>query len=88
MITKEEILKLTWRDTVHLTQKYSLDGLRLLPDNTKEPFKLVSSTWRVNGKCKTWKRSPERFRLPIKHGLYTFGEITEENAHLFTLTKG
>lgn len=24
---------------------------------------------RVNGKCKTWKREPERFTLPMKHGL-------------------
>ena len=24
---------------------------------------------RVNGKCKTWKRYPERFQLPMKHGL-------------------
>lgn len=39
--------------------------------------------WRVNGKCKTWKRNPERFQLPIKHGLYSYGYITNENAHLF-----
>lgn len=39
--------------------------------------------WRANGKCKTWKRNPERFQLPIKHGLYSYGYITEENAHLF-----
>lgn len=24
---------------------------------------------RVNGKCKTWVKSPEKFRLPVKHGL-------------------
>lgn len=39
--------------------------------------------WRANGKCKTWKRNPERFQLPIKYGLYSYGYITEENAHLF-----
>ena len=39
--------------------------------------------WRVNGKCKTWKRNPERFQLPIKHGLYSYGYLTNENAHLF-----
>jgi hypothetical protein len=42
-------------------------------------------TWRANGKCKTWKRDPTRFQLPIKYGLYTYGYITNENAHLFTL---
>ena len=39
--------------------------------------------WRANGKCKTWKRNPERFQLPIKHGLYNYAYITNENAHLF-----
>lgn len=24
---------------------------------------------RVNGKCVTWKTKPERWRLPMKHGL-------------------
>lgn len=24
---------------------------------------------RVNGKCLTWKRTPARFQLPVKHGL-------------------
>lgn len=36
---------------------------------------------RVNGYCKTWKRSPERFRLPIKHGLRDCSYITEQDAH-------
>jgi hypothetical protein len=39
--------------------------------------------WRANGKCKVWKRSPDRFSLPVKHGLYSYGYITEENANLF-----
>lgn len=39
--------------------------------------------WRANGKCKTWKRSPEKFKLPIKHGLYDYAYITNENCHLF-----
>jgi hypothetical protein len=43
--------------------------------------------WRANGKCKTWKRSPERFSLPIKFGLYGYGHITEENCHLFEVAK-
>lgn len=41
--------------------------------------------WRANGKCKTWKRDPARFQLPIKHGLYSYGYITNENAHLFII---
>ena len=25
---------------------------------------------RVTGACKTWKRDLERFKLPVKHGMY------------------
>ena len=39
--------------------------------------------WRANGKLQTWKRHPEKFKLPIKHGLFAYGYITEENCHLF-----
>ena len=41
--------------------------------------------WRANGKCQTWKTRPEDFKLPVKHGLYTYGYITQDNAHLFTV---
>jgi hypothetical protein len=36
--------------------------------------------WRPNGKLKTWKRQPERFSLPVKHGLYSYGQVTNANA--------
>lgn len=39
--------------------------------------------WRANGKLKTWKRDTTRFSLPIKHGLYSYGYITNDNCHLF-----
>ena len=39
--------------------------------------------WCSNGKCKTWKRNAERFQLPIKHGLYDYAYLTNENSHLF-----
>lgn len=41
--------------------------------------------WRANGKTKTFKRAcnSHKFSVPIKHGLYSYGYITEENAHLF-----
>lgn len=39
--------------------------------------------WRANGKCQTWKTRPNEFKLPIKHGLYDYGYLTHENAHLF-----
>lgn len=40
---------------------------------------------RVNGQVKTWKRSPERVQVPLKHGLYEFGYLTESNLERFSL---
>ena len=39
----------------------------------------------VNGKCRTWKKDPTHFSLPVKHGLRDYGHITEENQNLFHL---
>ena len=39
--------------------------------------------WRVNGKIKTWKTRPGEFRLPVKHGMYDFGYITDRNLYMF-----
>jgi len=64
MITKE--LAITLRGTLHHVTLKNEDGT---PVRCK-----------VNGKCKTWKRSPERFQLPVKHGLYDYFYITPENA--------
>jgi hypothetical protein len=33
--------------------------------------------WRRNGKVQTWKRDPNRFRLPVKYGLKDYDEITQ-----------
>jgi hypothetical protein len=46
-----------------------------------------SKLWRSNGKCKVWKTRPNEFKLPIKHGLYSFGYITESNCHSFEIVK-
>jgi len=42
-----------------------------------------SYLWRANGKCKVWKTRPNDFKLPIKHGLYAYGYITQDNAYQF-----
>lgn len=36
---------------------------------------------RVNGKIKTWKRQPDKFRLPVKHGMYDTFYIDQFNCH-------
>jgi hypothetical protein len=68
MITKEQA-----QNNKYFLQTRSLDNNLLTKPNK----------WRANGKCKTWKRQPERFQLPIKHGLYDYAYITNDNAHLF-----
>ena len=39
--------------------------------------------WRVNGAVRTWKRDPERVRVPVKFGLREYGYLDESNIHLF-----
>jgi hypothetical protein len=36
---------------------------------------------RVNGKCKLWKQEPERFQLPMKHGLRDCFYLSNHNRH-------
>lgn len=43
--------------------------------------------WKVNGMVKTWKRSPDRVRVPIKHGLYSYDYITEDNYFFLCLNE-
>lgn len=32
--------------------------------------------FRVTGAVKRWKRQPDRIRVPLKRGLYEYGELT------------
>jgi hypothetical protein len=41
---------------------------------------------RVNGRCKTWKRRPEDFCLPVKYGLRDCFYLTPANAHEWALS--
>ena len=40
-------------------------------------------TYRRNGQTKTWKRNSSRFQVPVKHGLYDYGYVTDENADMW-----
>jgi hypothetical protein len=47
--------------------------------------------WKVTGMVKRWVRSPDRIRVPLKHGLYAYDAITEAdftNGVCTLLTKG
>lgn len=41
----------------------------------------VCRQWRRNGQTQTWKRTPERFRVPVKFGLYRYNAITNDIAY-------
>jgi hypothetical protein len=42
--------------------------------------------YKVNGKVKTWKRSLDKVKVPLKRGLYEFGYLTESNLDEFELS--
>jgi hypothetical protein len=37
--------------------------------------------WYVSGAVKTWKRDKTRIRVPLKHGLYTYGVLIDSDFH-------
>jgi hypothetical protein len=48
--------------------------------------KYKQEVWRANGECKTWKRTPSRFCLPIKYGFRgPYGYLTDANCGAFHL---
>jgi len=34
---------------------------------------------RVTGQVQTWVKRPADFRIPVKHGMYVYGEVTQNN---------
>lgn len=43
--------------------------------------------WRVDGAVKTWKRSPDRVRVPMKRGMYEHTYLDENNVQDFYWTE-
>ena len=41
--------------------------------------------WRVNGLPKLWKTRPDQLRVPLKHGLWSYGYLTQADLKLFSL---
>lgn len=41
--------------------------------------------WRRNGATQTWKTRPGEFRIPVKYGLRSYGQIHEYDADRFHL---
>lgn len=35
--------------------------------------------WKVNGQVRTWKTNDKRIKVPLKHGLYAYGSLSESD---------
>lgn len=66
MITKEDAVNAKSGDIFYHTS---------FLDSRKMPLKC-----RVTGKCKTWKTKPDKFKLPVKHGMRQSFYIENVNA--------
>ena len=71
MITLKQALALKYGDILYHCLHTNADG--------------TPQRWRVNGQVKTWKRNPEAFRVPVKHGLNFFAYLDENNAQYLCL---
>lgn len=69
MINKEIALSLALGTVLYRSNEQNLD-------NTPQ-------RWKVNGRCRVWKREPMFFELPIKRGAYQFDYVNPGNARFF-----
>lgn len=67
MITKQQASELKHGDIIHSSGRKASNG--------------ACQRWRVSGMVKTWKltKNVDRFRMPVKHGLYDNGYVDEDN---------
>jgi hypothetical protein len=70
-LTVAQVKKMTGRETIYMIGYYNADG--------------TPQTYRQNGKIQFWKTRPEDFRIPVKRGLYEYGEIIPSNMNIVTL---
>lgn len=83
MITKKQAMALQHGDELHYTGR---SNCRIdIGPRGGETEKIVRV--RVSGMCQTWKRDTERFRLPVKYGLYESSAIELHNAKFFHFPK-
>ena len=71
MITLQQAKNLKHGDILHHTVNKNADG--------------TPQRWRVNGMVKRWKRNPDRIQVPLKHGLYRYDYLTENDLDIVSL---
>ncbi len=63
--------------------------LRSCADNCNEfASGLTSKRWRRNGKTRYWKREPDKFVVPVKHGMYNYDHITQDTPGVWCAEHG
>lgn len=62
-MTLNEAKQLNYGDIIYDSSAKNADG--------------TAVRYKVNGQPKTWKRNELRVRVPLKHGLYSYGYMTE-----------
>lgn len=83
MVTKQQAINAHHGQEFHYTGPSSRNPHGVTCQRTEGPRGGITETVvraRVTGTCQTWKREPERFRLPVKHGMYESAAITNYNA--------
>jgi CCR4-NOT transcriptional regulation complex NOT5 subunit len=92
MITREQALCLKHGQVIKQVRTYGPDyivkhdsNMRMYKHYLNETELAKPINWRVNGQVKTWKTRPDEFKLPIKHGLYSYAYLDHTNNHLFEL---
>jgi hypothetical protein len=53
-----------------------------LKNKDKSPLRV-----RRNGSTKRWKRTIDKFVIPVKYGLYEYYNITNDNCHEWTVSE-
>ena len=81
MVTKEQAVNVAPGSEVHYTGQHPCTRTV----GPRGGIKYSITTLRVTGKCKTWKREPEKFHLPVKFGLYESWYIDQRNCKEFHL---
>lgn len=62
--------------TITLKQALKLEYGEVLEHETLKNADKTPMRFKVNGQVKTWKRDKARIRVPLKRGLYEYGELT------------
>lgn len=78
METKKELLTVT-RDNCETAQRFEHKTLK---NRDGSPLRA-----RRNGKTRLWVRSPEKFLIPVKYGLYDYFYIDQQNSNDWNVTQ-